>query len=80
MYQVNMYEAKTELSKIVRSLETGEESVVFIARNGKPVVQMTLIGKPENKNRIGTAKGKFKAPEHFDDWDTEIEDMFEGKI
>lgn len=80
MVQVNIYEAKTELSKIVRSLETGEESVVFIARNGKPVVQMTLIPGSEHKGRIGAAKGKFKTPEHFDDWDAEIEDMFEGEI
>ena len=41
--QVNMFEAKTELSRLVKALETKEEDVIFLARNGKPVVQMTRI-------------------------------------
>ena len=32
--QVNMLEAKTDLSKLVRMLETKEEDVIYLARNG----------------------------------------------
>lgn len=80
MCQVNVHEAKTDLSKLIRLLETGQEDVVYIARSGEPVVQMTLIPKKESHKRIGVAEGKFKAPEGFDTWDKEVEEMFEGVL
>lgn len=39
---VNMHAAKTTLSQLVEDVLNGEE--VFIARNGKPVVQLQAIG------------------------------------
>lgn len=80
MMQVNMLEAKTDLSKLVRQLETYEEDLVYIARNGVPVVQMTLVDLPSEKSRIGAAKGQIEIPDDFDNWDSEIEDMFEGAL
>lgn len=80
MTQVNMLEAKTDLSKLVKLLETKQEDVVYLARNGKAIVQMTLIPKRKANNRIGVAKGKFVVPDEFDSWDDEIEGMFEGKL
>lgn len=80
MTQVNMLEAKTELSKLVKMLETYREDVIYIARDGKPVVMMTLIPQQEAKSRFGAAKGVLKMPDAFDDWDNEIEDLFGGKI
>lgn len=80
MTQVNMLEAKTDLSKLVKMLETKEEEVIYLARNGTAVVQMTLIPKKPTSKRIGVAEGKFKVPEEFDVWDKEIEDMFGGEI
>lgn len=43
MLQVNILEAKTQLSKLVRLIETGREDHVIIARYGKPVVKMSLF-------------------------------------
>ena len=80
MTQVNMLEAKTELSKLVKMLETYREDIIYIARDGKPVVMMTLIPQQEMKNRFGAGKGVLKMPDHFDDWDHETEDLFGGKI
>lgn len=80
MMQVNMLEAKTDLSKLVKLLETNQEDVICLARNGTAVVQMTLIQKPTTKKRIGIAKGKIDIPEDFDAWDKEIEDMFEDEL
>ncbi len=76
MTQVNMLEAKTELSKLVRLLETQQEEVIFIARNGKPVVEMKLAQRKPASRRIGIAKGKLDIPEDFDLWDDEIADAF----
>lgn len=39
MITVNMHEAKTRLSALVKMVEEGETSVV-ICRNGKPVAQL----------------------------------------
>lgn len=78
MVQANMLEAKTELSKLVRLLESGQEDVVYIARNNVPIVQMTLVDLPAESKRIGAAKGRFVIPDGFDEWDGEVEDMFEG--
>ena len=80
MTQVNMLEAKTDLSKLVRMLETEQDDVIYLARNGTAVAQMTLIPKNTGKKRIGVAEGKFKVPEAFDEWDKEVEEMFGGEI
>ncbi len=80
MTQINMLEAKTELSKWVRKLENNEEDVVILARSGKPVAQLTRIDTPPVKKRIGVAKGKFTIPDDFDKWDPEIADMFGDKL
>jgi len=80
MTQVNMLEAKSDLSKLVKLLESKQEEVVYLARNGSAVVQMTLIPeKPVNK-RIGVAEGKFNVSDDFDKWDKEVEDMFGGEM
>ena len=80
MTQVNMFEAKTDLSKLEKMLETKQEDVIYLARNGTAVAQMTLIPKKQEVKRIGIAEGKFKVPEMFDEWDKEIEEMFGGEI
>lgn len=76
MTQVNMLEAKNDLSKLVKMLETKEEDVIYIARNGKAIVQITLIPQKQVTQRIGVAEGAFRIPDNFDAWDKEIEDMF----
>lgn len=80
MTQVNMFEAKTDLSKLIKMLETKQEDVIYLARNGTAVAQITLIPKNQGINRIGVAEGKFKVPEMFDKWDKEVEEMFGGEI
>lgn len=81
MTKVNMLEAKTELSKLIRSIETGQEEVIYIARNGKVVAQITRVPHPLNHRRFGTAKGPYPVnDEAFDAWDREVEGMFGGEI
>ncbi len=64
--QVNVLEAKTDFSKLIRILESGKEKEITVARNGKPVVKITLVDRPAISKRIGIAKGRFKAPADFD--------------
>ena len=60
--EINIYEAKSNFSKLVQSLIDGKEEVIIISKNGKPVVQMTTIAKKDSK-RVGIAK---KEMENFD--------------
>ena len=63
MKQVNIHQAKTELSKLVERAEAGEE--VIIARAGKPaakLVPLTTVGK---RRRLGLLDGKFRIPDDF---------------
>ena len=80
MTQVNMFEAKTDLSKLVRLLETREEDVIYLARNNKVVAEIKLHQEVPATKRIGAAKGKFKVPDAFDCWDKEVENMFGGEV
>ena len=41
MLQVNILEAKTEFSKLIRLLESKKEDYITIARNGKPVAKLS---------------------------------------
>jgi len=61
---VNIFQAKTQLSKLVERVERGED--VIIARAGKPVARLTQL-KPEKKPIIfGLMKGQIWVADDFD--------------
>ena len=74
--QVNILEAKKNLSNLVRLIETGKEERIIIARYGKPVVKMVVYNDVPVSKRIGVAKGKLKSPEDLDQYNDEIAAMF----
>ncbi|MBR3739213.1 MAG: toxin-antitoxin system, antitoxin component, PHD family protein [Clostridia bacterium] len=78
MVQVNILEAKTDFSKLIRLLESKREDCITVARNGKPVAKITLIQETPVSKRIGAAKGKFTIKGDFDTDHQEIADMLTG--
>ena len=79
---VNMLEAKTGLSKLVEAVESGAESEIIIARNGKPAAKLVpLHAEPRKKVRLGLAAGKYPRLDYeaFQALDAEIEAMFLGE-
>jgi len=78
--QVNILEAKTNLSNLVRLIETGKEEYVIIARYGKPVVKMVVYNDAPVSKRIGVAKGKLKSPMDLDRHNEEIAELFGGAL
>lgn len=79
--ELNVYEAKTNFSKLVNSLIERENDIIYIAKNGKPVIQMTLI--PQKKNKlIGAGKGILHDFdfEDFQSADEEITKNFNGDL
>jgi prevent-host-death family protein len=57
MPKVNMLEAKTNLSKLVEAVETGKETEIILARNGKPVARIVPIEHPNRT--IGISDSEF---------------------
>ena len=65
MIQVNMHEAKTNFSKLVRRVLSGEE--VIIAHSGKPVARLGPIERQKEGPRTpGSAKGLVEIRDDFD--------------
>jgi prevent-host-death family protein len=76
MLVVNMHEAKTRLSELVRLVEAGEK--VLLARNGTPVVE--LVRAEEAKKREGGfLKGQIRVAPDFDEPMPELEKLFYGE-
>ena len=81
MTTVNMLEAKTSLSKLVEAVESGAESEIIIARNGKPAAKLVPLGaEPKKKIRLGLAAGKYPPLdyEEFQALDAEVHKIFFG--
>jgi prevent-host-death family protein len=63
MKQVNIHQAKTELSKLIERAESGEE--IIIARAGKPAAKLVPLARVRGQRRLGLLDGKFKIPDDF---------------
>lgn len=53
--ELNIYETKSQFSKLVQLLIDGKEESITVSKNGKPVIQLVPISK-KNSKRIGSAK------------------------
>jgi len=78
MRQVNIHEAKTNLSKLIEKAVHGEPFV--IAKAGKPMVTVSAYTPPPDPaKRVGFLKGRLQVPEDFDSMgQEEIQAMFAG--
>ena len=78
MSHVNMLDAKTQLSRLVESVEDGSQPEVIIARNGRPAARLVPIARQPVGKRIGVAKGKFTIPDDINADDDAIAALFAG--
>lgn len=80
MCQVNMYEAKTNFSKLISMLERGEEDEIIVARDGSPIARIVFYENNDTSRRIGLKKDNPIFTKEFEkafyDADNEIEEMF----
>lgn len=73
--EVNIHEAKTNLSKLLERVALGEE--IVIAKAGKPVAKLVAISNARPRFKLGSARGEFVVPDDFNDpLPKEIEDLF----
>ena len=65
MKTVTIHQAKTQLSKLIQEVLSGEE--VIIAKGNRPVVKLVLLDSPGGQRQLGRAKGKITMADDFDD-------------
>jgi len=63
MATVNVHDAKTNLSRILSRVESGEE--IIIAKAGTPVARIVPLKHKISKRTPGTAKGRIALSEDF---------------
>ncbi len=73
MKQVNIHQAKTELSKLLEEVEAGES--VVIARAGEPIAVLTRYRPPARKRRLGLFRGQVKIHDDFDELPEEFAEL-----
>jgi prevent-host-death family protein len=62
--QVNVLQAKTQLSRLLAAAEAGEE--VVIARDGKPVARLVPVQEPLVRRVPGTWRGRLRVSDDVD--------------
>jgi prevent-host-death family protein len=80
MKTINIHQAKTQLSKLVKEAFDGEPFV--IAKAGKPMVKVTALNAPLGKQikRLGFMAGQISVPDDFDRMgQEEIDRLFSGR-
>jgi prevent-host-death family protein len=76
--QVNIHEAKTQLSRLIELTQTGQEFI--IAKAGKPVARLMPIDREKPPRRLGLLDGQIRVPDDFNaPLPDVILDAFEGR-
>jgi prevent-host-death family protein len=75
--QVNVYEAKTHLSRLLERVEAGEE--IVIARHGRPVARLVPPQRVGPPRRPGSLAGRIHLAADFDVPDGEA-DFYDGPV
>lgn len=73
--QVNLKQAKSQLSKLVELVAQGEE--VVICKSGRPCARLVPYQSNQDRRKLGAWKGKVWMASDFDD-DPKIIELFEG--
>jgi prevent-host-death family protein len=72
--EVNVHEAKTHLSSLLKRVEAGEE--ITISRAGTPVAKLIAAGPQGKKRPLGMLRDKIWIADDFDAPDPELEALF----
>jgi prevent-host-death family protein len=76
--QVNVHQAKTQLSRLLERVDRGEAFV--IARAGRPCARLVPLDEPRTRRRLGLLKGKIRIAPDFDaPLPNDLAAMFEGR-
>jgi antitoxin (DNA-binding transcriptional repressor) of toxin-antitoxin stability system len=74
--QVNMHQAKTQLSRLAELAWQGEE--IVIAKAGKPYLHLIPFREGETQRKLGLRKGQIWVAPDFDETPLQVIESFEG--
>lgn len=74
---VNIFEAKTQLSRYLQEVEDGNE--IIIGRYGRPVAKLVPYRPERPTYRFGLLKGQITIADDFDMPDSQLVAAFEGE-
>lgn len=77
MQTTNIYDAKTNFSKLIEQVINGKE--VIIAKAGKPVAKLISYKEKKKPRKPGLWKGKVWMSDDFNEEDEEINKLFYGE-
>jgi prevent-host-death family protein len=77
MDQINVYEAKTHLSRLLERVEAGEE--IVISRAGRPVATLVPYRARPVQRQPGAWRGKVEIADDFEDLPDELAAAFRGE-
>lgn len=63
--EVNIHEAKTHFSRLLKRVALGEE--IVIKKANKPIARLVPMGPLRGRRKLGWAAGEFSVPDDFDD-------------
>ncbi|HEX7835035.1 MAG TPA: type II toxin-antitoxin system Phd/YefM family antitoxin [Pseudolysinimonas sp.] len=66
MTSVNIYDAKTQLSKLIARVEAGEQ--ITISRNGRPAARLVPVDISTRPRTPGALAGQIRIADDFDDF------------
>lgn len=79
MRQVNIHQAKTQLSQLLEDVARGDE--IVIAKAGKPMARLVAIADTSQPRRRGLLKGRIVIAADFDaPLPAEVLGSFEGDL
>ena len=77
MKRVNMHDAKSNLSSLVREVREGTEREVVICLAGQPVAKLVPVAEAPQR-QLGVDRGRITIAPDFDAVGPEITALFEG--
>ncbi len=77
MKTVNMHDAKTHLSTLVREVREGSEPEIVICLSGQPVAKLVPVADAPGR-QLGVDRGRVTIASDFDAVNPNIAALFEG--
>jgi prevent-host-death family protein len=74
---VNVYEAKTQLSRLIDRAVAGDD--IVISRAGKPMVRLVPVSPRPARRTPGSSRGRIRMAADFDELPEEVAAAFRGE-
>ncbi len=76
MNTVTLSQAKSDLARLRKPVENGDDQEIVITRSGRPAARLVQVADAPVGQRIGVAKGKFVVPDDIDQHNDEVAQLF----